>query len=227
MLVAGIEVRIDRKQIKNLHLHVKPPNGTVAVSAPMNMSDDTIERYVKKEISWIKAKKAKFTALLRQPKRQYISGEMLSLWGKQYFLQVGHGGRNTLELSGNTALLTARRESTVKQRDNFIREWYRQQLKDEVSRLLPKWEKITGLKSDSWQIKYMKSKWGTCNVTKRKIWLSLQLAKKPIECLEYVILHELIHLRVKNHGVDFKTAINNYMPFWKEVKKKLNDQILD
>ena len=227
MIVSGIEVRIVRKKIKNMHLYVKPPNGTVSVSAPMDMSDDTIERFVRAKISWIKKKQEKFKGQVRQAKRKYVSGETLCLWGKQYFLQVDYGGRYALELSGNTALLTVRRESTVKQRDNFIREWYRIRLKEEIARLLPKWEKITGLKSDSWQIKYMTSKWGTCNVTKRKIWLSLQLAKKPIECLEYVILHELIHLRVKNHGVDFKTAINNYMPFWKEVKKKLNDQILD
>jgi predicted metal-dependent hydrolase len=149
------------------------------------------------------------------------------LWGKQYFLQVDYANRNSIELSGNTAVLTVRQESTPKRRDNFVREWYRKQLKNEIARLLPKWEAATDLKCDSWQTKYMTSKWGTCNITERKIWLNLQLAKKPVECLEYIILHELIHLRVKNHDADFTALMDKYMPFWREVKKKLNGQILD
>ena len=227
MLVAGIEIRIDRKKIKNMHLYVKPPNGTVSVSAPLNMSDDSIERFVRTKISWMKVQQAKFTGQLRQTERQYVSGETLYLWGKQYFLQVDYGNRNKLELSGNTALLTVHRDSTAKQRDNFVSEWYRQHLKDEIARLLPKWEAVTDLKCDSWQTKYMTSKWGTCNIAKRKLWLNLQLAKKPLECLEYIILHELVHLRVKNHNVNFTALMDKYMPYWKEIKKKLNDQMLD
>jgi predicted metal-dependent hydrolase len=227
MLVAGIEIRIDRKKIKNMHLYVKPPNGTVSVSAPLNMSDDSIERFVRTKISWMKVQQAKFTGQLRQTERQYVSGETLYLWGKQYFLQVDYGNRNKLELSGNTAILIVRRDSTVKQRDNFVSTWYRKQLKDEIAHLLPKWESITGLKCNSWQVKYMTSKWGTCNITERKLWLNLQLVKKPVDCLEYIILHELVHLCVRNHNSDFTKLMDRYMPFWKEVKKKLNDHILD
>ena len=227
MLIAGIEVRIDRKKIKNMHLYVKPPNGTISVSAPLNMNDDSIERFVRTKISWMKIQKAKFNEQLRQTERQYISGETLYLWGKQYFLQVDYSNRNTLELSGNAALLTVRQDSTAKQRDNFVREWYRQLLKDEIIRLLPKWETLSNLKCESWQTKYMTSKWGTCNISKRKIWLNLQLAKKPLECLEYIILHELVHLRVKNHNTSFTALMDRYMPFWREVKKTLNEQILD
>jgi len=227
MIVAGIDVRIDRKNIKNMHLYVKPPNGVVSVSAPLKMGDDSIERFVRTKITWVKAQREKFTRQLRQTERQYISGETLYLWGKQYFLQVDYANTNSLELSGNTAILTVRKESTTKQRSNFVREWYRNQLKDEITRLLPKWESATGIKCDSWQTKYMTSKWGTCNTQNRKIWLNLQLAKKPIECLEYIILHELIHLRVKKHNVDFTVLMEKYMPLWREVKKKLNEHILD
>jgi len=227
MIVAGIDVRVDRKDIKNMHLYVKPPDGKVSVSAPLKISDDSIERFVRTKISWVKAQKEKYAEQLRQTARQYISGETLYLWGKQYFLQVDYANRNSVELSGNIAFLTVRRASTIKQRENFIREWYRRQLKDEITLLLPKWETTTGLKCDSWQTKYMTSKWGTCNISKRKIWLNLQLAKKPIECLEYIILHELVHLHVKNHNADFMAMMDKYMPFWREVKKKLNEQILD
>jgi predicted metal-dependent hydrolase len=210
-----------------MHLYVKPPNGAVSVSAPYHMSDDAIERFVRTKVSWMKAQQAKFAGQLRQTERQYISGETLYLWGKQYFLQVDFGNRNDIELSGNTAILTVRRDSVAKQRDNFIREWYRMLLKDEIARLLPKWETATGLKCDSWKIKYMTSKWGTCNIAERKIWLNLQLAKKTVDCLEYIILHELVHFRVKNHNTDFIALMDRYMPFWKDVKKKLNEQILD
>jgi hypothetical protein len=191
------------------------------------MSDDAIERFVRTKTSWLKAQQAIFSGQLRQTKRQYVSGETLYLWGKQYFLQVNYGNKNSLELRDNRAILIVRKKSTVRQRDNFVREWYREKLKAEVTRLLPKWEKATGLKCSSWQTKYMTSKWGACNIAERKIWFNLQLAKKPVECLEYIILHELIHIRVKKHNADFTALMVKYMPFWREVKKKLNSQILD
>ena len=226
-IIAGIEVQVDRKNIKNMHLYVKPPNGAVSVSSPQYMSDDAIERFVRTKTSWLKAQQTKFAGQLRQTKRQYVSGETLYLWGKQYFLQTDYGNKNSLVLSGNKAKLTVRKESTPHQRDNFVREWYRETLKAEITRLLPKWETSTGLKCASWQTKYMTSKWGTCNIAEQKIWFNLQLAKKPVECLEYIILHELVHMRVKNHNADFTALMVKYMPFWTEAKKKLNEQILD
>ncbi|WP_223292792.1 M48 family metallopeptidase [Breznakiella homolactica] len=227
MRIAGIEVRIDKKKIKNMHLYVKPPDGMVSVSAPLDMSDEAIERFVRTKVSWIKAQQAKFAGQLRQTQRQYISGETLYLWGKQYFLQVDYGKRYSLTLTGNTAIFTVREGSTAGQRDNFVREWYREKLKAEIMRLMPKWERITGLKCDFWQTKYMTNKWGTCNITNRKIWFNLQLAKKTTDCLEYIILHELIHLQVKNHNAEFLALMDKYMPHWRAAKKKLNDQILD
>lgn len=130
-------------------------------------------------------------------------------------------------LSGNSALLTVRKESTAKQRENFVNEWYREHLKSEIAKLLPKWERITGLKCSSWQTKYMTTRWGTCNAQTKKIWINLQLAKKPVACLEYVILHELAHTQVRNHGSDFIAIMDQYMPYWRDVKKKLNDSKLD
>jgi len=227
MVIAGIDVQITRKKIKNMHLYVKPPDGAVSVSAPLYIKDDAIVNFVLTKADWIKAQQAKLAGQPRQKQRQYVSGETLYLWGKQYYLHVDHGSKCSVELSGDTAKLTVRQNSTVEQRDSFVREWYRGQLKDETARLLPKWEAVTGLKCDTWQTKYMTSKWGTCNTATKKIWLNLQLAKKPVECLEYVILHELIHLRVKNHNAEFKTLMDKYMPLWKEIKKKLNEQALD
>ena len=227
MIIDGIGVRIDRKKIKNMHLYVKPPDGVVSVSAPLRMSAVTIERFVRAKIGWVRKQQENFARQPRQAPRRYVSGETLYLWGKQYFLQVDYGNRYSLSLSGDSAMLIVRNGSTIAQRENFVREWYRELLKEEITRTLPKWEAATGLKSDSWQTRYMTSKWGTCNISKRKIWFNLELAKKPIECLEYIILHELAHLRVRNHNAAFAALLDKHMPFWREVKKRLNEQTLD
>jgi predicted metal-dependent hydrolase len=120
-----------------------------------------------------------------------------------------------------------RENSTVEQRGRWVNEWYREQLKEKIQKYLPKWEAITGLYPSSWQTKYMTTRWGTCNTKTGKIWFNLQLAKKPVECLEYVILHELVHLKVKNHGPDFVAMMDLHMPYWRDVRKNLNSQMLD
>jgi predicted metal-dependent hydrolase len=228
IIVLGIPVDIVKKDIKNLHLTVAPPDGAVHVSAPLSMSDDSIERFVRTRIGWIRNQQNKYHQQLRQTERQYVSGETLYVWGKQYFLRVEYSYKgNSVILNGDKAVLTVRKESTAKQREAFINEWYRSLLKAEIERLLPLWEKRTGLKCSSWQTKYMTTKWGTCSKDSGKIWFNLQLAKKPIECLEYVILHELTHLLIDNHGEDFVSYMDAKMPFWRETRKKLNDSIMD
>lgn len=228
VLISDIQIEIIKKDIKNMHLSVLPPDGKVRVSAPNNLSDESIIMFVKTKLGWIKKQQEKFELQPRQSEREYVSGETIYVWGHQYFLQVEYNQKkNSLVLVGNKAILSVRKESTAKQREKFVNEWYRSLLKTEVEKYLPKWEAITGLYCDSWQSKYMTTKWGTCNTSTRKIWLNLQLAKKPIECLEYVILHELAHLKVKNHGPDFVAILDLHMPYWRECKKMLNDSKLD
>jgi predicted metal-dependent hydrolase len=225
--ISDIPIEIYKKSIKNMHLYVKPPDGSVTVSAPLSMSDTAIERFVRTKISWIKRQIGKFDNQPRQSQREYVSGETLYVWGKQYYVQTEYGNKNSLILSGDMAILTVRKESTAEQRDNFVREWYRELLKIEITRVLPKWEEKTDLKASSWQTKYMTSRWGTCNKKTGKIWLNLQLAKKTPQCLEYVILHELVHLVEKNHNERFISLMDKYMPMWREVKTTLNEQTLD
>jgi len=226
--VSGIPVEVCKKSIKNMHLYVKPPAGKVIVSAPLGMSDRAIEHFVRTKLAWVKTQINNFAVQPRQSERQYVSGESFYVWGKQYFLQVNYTtGKNTLALSGDKATLAVHKGSGAKQRDNFVKEWYRGILKEEIARLLPKWEKLTGIKCAGWQTKYMTTRWGTCNVAKRKIWLNLQLAKKTPECLEYIILHELLHLVEKKHNERFAALMDQYMPYWREIKNKLNGQILD
>jgi predicted metal-dependent hydrolase len=225
--ISGLPIEVCKKNIKNMHLYVKPPNGNVSVSAPLSMSNEAIERFVRTRVSWIKKQIGKFDNQPRQSEREYVSGETLYVWGKQYYLQIKHGNKNSLVLSGDKAVLTVRKESTAGQRENYVREWYREMLKAEIARLLPRWEKLTGLKATGWQTKYMTSRWGTCNTETGKIWLNLQLAKKTQECLEYVILHELVHLVEKKHDERFVTLMNKFMPMWREIKTTLNGQTLD
>ena len=211
-----------------MHLYVKPPEGRVEVSAPIHLSDESIELFVRTKIGWIRRQQEKFERQPRQTEREYVSGEAFYVWGRQYYLLVNYSNKgNSLVLDGDKAILTVREGSTVEQRERFINEWYRGVLKNEIEQMLPKWVEITGLCPDSWQTKNMTTRWGTCNVKTRKIWLNLQLAKKPIDCLEYVILHELAHLEVKNHNEQFIAIMDRHMPNWREIRKKLNDQILD
>ena len=143
------------------------------------------------------------------------------VFGKQYYLRVEYSYKgNSLTLEGNEAILTVRKESTAKQRETFVNEWYRALLKEKIEIYLPKWEKFTGLCCSSWQTKYMTTRWGTCNTNSRKIWFNLQLAKKPVECIEYIILHELAHLKVKNHGNDFVAILDENVDYEITCKRK-------
>lgn len=228
IVVNGTEVSVTKKAIKNMHLYVKPPDGHVEVSAPVNLSDESIELFVRTKIEWVRRQQEKFDKQLRQTAREYVSGEALYVWGRQYYLLVDYSNKgNSLFLDGDKAILTARESSTIEQREKYVNEWYRGILKAEIERVLPKWERITGLHPDGWQTKNMTTRWGTCNVKTRKIWFNLQLAKKTPECLEYVMVHELMHLIEKSHNEKFVALMNRYLPNWRETRKKLNEQILD
>ena len=228
IVISGIPIDIQKKNIKNMHLQVKPPDGHVVISAPASMDDKAIEVYARTNLSWVKKQIEKFQQQPRSAKRQYVSGETMYIWGKQYYLTfIPDFQKNNFEIQGDKVLLSMREDSTVRQRENYVREQYRLLLKSEIERLLPKWETITGLKCDSWQTKYMVTRWGTCNTDKKKLWFNLQLAQKPIECLDYVILHELIHLRERTHNSTFIAYMDLYMKDWRAIRKQLNDSKLD
>ena len=228
IVISGIPIDIHKKNIKNMHLQIKPPNGQVVISAPLSMDDKAIEVYSRTNLGWIKKQIEKFQQQPRSAKRQYVSGETMYIWGKQYYLSfVPDSRKNSFKIQGNSIVLSMRKNSTVKQREKYIREQYRRLLKGEIEKILPKWEQITGLHCESWQIKYMITRWGTCNTEKKKLWFNLQLAQKPVECLEYVILHELIHLKERTHNSIFIAYMDMYMKNWREVRKELNDLRLD
>lgn len=228
IVVAGIPIDVQKKNIKNMHLQVKPPDGHVVISAPASIDDKAIEVYARTNLSWIKKQIKKFEDQPRSSKRQYVSGETIYIWGNQYFISFVHDSqKNSFTIDGNQVVLRMNKNSTVKQRDNYVKEQYRAMLKQEIERYLPKWERITGLHCDSWQTKYMITRWGTCNTEKRKLWFNLQLAQKPLGCLEFVILHELIHLIERKHNATFTAYMDMYMPNWRDIRRELNDRKLD
>lgn len=226
--VSGIDIDIVKKDIKNMHLYVYPPDGLVQVSAPLKMNDKSIELFVRTKISWIKKQREKMKNQERQDRRQHISGESLYVWGKQYYLRVElAGNRNSIKLAGKHAFLTARKNSNSKQRDKFVKEWYRSLLKKELEKLIPIWEDRTNLHIKEWKTRYMITKWGSCLPNKSSLLFNVQLAKKPIKCLNYIVLHELAHLKFRNHDEKFTSFLDEYMPNWREIKKELNDSKLD
>ncbi len=226
--ISGISVEVQKKDIKNLHLYVKPPNGNVIVSAPFEMDDLAIEVFIRTRLGWIRKQITKYENQARFSERQYVSGETIYIWGKQYYLIFKPSTKNnSFEIQGNKVILSMKTDSAVEQREKYVKEQFRSILKNEIEALLSKWEQITNLKCESWQTKYMTTRWGTCNPIKKKLWFNLQLVQKPVECLEYVILHELAHLVEKSHGEVFISIMDNYMPQWKEVRKLLNELTLD
>lgn len=222
--VDGIPIEVIRKQIKNLHLYVLPPDGRVRVTAPLFLSDASIAAFVRSKAGWIEQRRAKYSELPQPAERRYVSGETINLWGRPYELEVVCGRRRSMELDAGRAVLTVGSESTAEQREKVVREWYRERLKAAIEERLPVWEALTGLHCSDWQTKDMRTRWGTCNTRTRKLWLNLQLAKRPPECLDYVLLHELAHLRVRNHGRDFVAILDEYMPGWRDIRRRLNDE---
>jgi predicted metal-dependent hydrolase len=228
MNLSGIEIEVIKKDIKNMHLNVLPPAGRVRISAPYGTSDDAINLFAVKKISWIKKNVEKYKSQARQTEREYVTGESHYLWGRRYKLEVKYSNKaNNLEVKGNKMILTIREKSTTKQRENYVNEWYREELKNKLPALVSKWEEIIGVKVNEVGVKNMRTRWGTCNPETKRILVNLQLAKKPINCLEYIVVHELVHLREKNHSTTFIEYLNNYIPDWRVVKDELNSFIMD
>lgn len=228
IIVSGIPIDVQKKNIKNMHLQVKPPEGHVVVSAPLSVDDKAIEAYIRTQMSFIKRSIVQFQDQPRASKRQYVSGETMYIWGQQYFLVFEKNNKaNNFEIQNQNIVLSMNSKSTVKQRETYVKEQFRRILKDEIKKRLPIWEDQTGLKCDSWQTKYMVTKWGSCNVEKKKLWFNVQLAQKPMICLDYIILHELTHLISEKHDDAFIANMDKYMPNWREVRKELNDTRLD
>lgn len=218
-----IPIEVEKKKIKNMHIYVKPPHGDVLITAPKYITDKQIKEFIRERADWIIENVERIQNSPTNIVINYEDGDVIPVWGELYTLEVFEDTRYSMTLNNDgTATLVVRKGCTQEQKEAFVLEWYRDELKERVEILLPQWEEYTGLHCSSWQSKNMKSRWGTCNTKTKKIWLNVKLAEHPVECLEYVILHELAHTVVPNHGPEFKAILTRFMPEWKQVKKKLN-----
>lgn len=217
------------KPIKSLHIVVYPPDGRVRVSAPWHFTGEDIYLAIFSRLSWIKQKQAKFQAMPRKPKAKMITGESHYVFGKKYQLEViERRGRHEILLweDRDRLQLFVNTGTDGEKRLKVLNEWYREQLKGKIPDLLNKWQPIIGKEVNDWGIKKMKTKWGSCNITRRRIWLNLELAKKPIECLEYVLVHELVHLWERYHNDRFRFYMDKYLPQWQQYSDILNREPL-
>jgi predicted metal-dependent hydrolase len=225
--IKDINVIVYKKDIKNYHLSVLPPDGKVRVSVPRNVSDDTVRLLVIKKYQWIKKHREAFLQQERQTPREYVSGESHYFKGKRYLLRVEHAKRPQIQIKNKEYIYFYVPEHyTHEQRENYYEKWLRKELKKELNILVPKWENITGLKANEVKIKKMKTKWGSCNPRDKRIWINLELIKKPHKHLEYVILHELVHFIERKHNKQFKEIMTRYMPNWEIIRRQLNEFIL-
>ena len=225
--VRNIDVLVIRKNIKNYHLSVLPTDGKVRVSVPFDVSDEIVRAFVIRKYDWIKKHIKSFRDQERQTRREYVSGESHYLRGKRYIMKIEEAKKPNIEIKGKKYIyFYVPPDYTREQRERYYEKWLRKELRKDLAILVPKWERIMGLKANEVRIKKMKTKWGSCNPYARRIWLNLELIKKPQKYLEYVIVHELAHFIEEKHNKHFKSILDKYIPGWEFYKKELNTFIL-
>lgn len=222
--VGGLPVLIVRKPIKHLHLGVYPPDGHVRVAAPPTLGDEAIRLAVIGKLPWIRRHQDRYAAQPRQSKREMVSGESHYVMGRRYRLRViPHAGRPAVALRHNAVLeLRVGSDTTASEREQVLHRWYRRELRKRIPPLVQKWQPLLGVQAAGWGIRRMKTKWGTCAIPARRIWLNLELAKKPPHCLEYVVVHELAHLIERRHNDRFTALLDTHLPLWRLSRHELN-----
>jgi predicted metal-dependent hydrolase len=226
--VSGIKVEVVRKEIKNLHLGVYPPNGRVRVAVPNVVSDDAVRLAVVEKLGWIKRQKAKFAAQPRQSQREMVNGESHYFLGKRYRLRVHEcTGNARAAIRGKSTLdLFIPPHTSPTKREAVLSGWYREQLRSLIPPLIEEWQTTLGVAVSGWQIRKMKTKWGSCNPSTQRITLNLELAKKPEICLEYIVVHEMIHILESRHNDRFVEYLDKFMPQWRLHRDQLNQSPL-
>jgi len=217
-------VEVVRKDIKNLHVGVYPPSGRVRVAAPLRLDDDAVRLAVISRLGWIRRRQAEFAEQDRQSQREFVTGESHYFLGRRYRLDlVEHDGPPSIHRVNNTAMeLRVRPGTTPAKREALLQKWYRGRLRELLPPLLVKWERKVGVKVAEVRIKRMKTRWGSCNAAAGRIWLNLELAKKPSACLEYLLVHEMVHLIERHHTDRFRQYMDRSMPQWRLHRDELN-----
>ena len=222
--VRGLSIEVIRKDIKHFYIGVHPPNGQIRVSAPMRLDDDAVRMAVISRLGWIRRTQADFVNQQRESQREFVSGESHYFAGRRYRLKVTEKDcPPRVKLLNNTRIgLTVRPGTDRDKRETVLYEWYRQHLRAQVPPLLTKWETKMDVSVNEVRIKKMKTLWGSCNIEARRIWLNLELAKKPSSCLAYILVHEMVHLLERHHNDRFRELMDNFLPQWRSYRDELN-----
>ncbi len=221
--LGDVTVDVVQKDIKNIHLSVYPPVGRVRISAPERMDLDTIRGFAIAKLGWIKEQQRKLQAQQRETPREYLDRESHYVWGKRYLLDVAeHDGPAKVDLEHSKLVLWVRPDASDEAKQAAVESWYREQLKEAVPSLIAKWEPMLDVKVEKFFVQRMKTRWGSCNPGSRNIRLNTELAKKPPECLEYIVVHEMVHLLEPTHNDSFVGLMNQYLPKWAYFRGMLN-----
>ena len=224
-----IDIEVIRKNIKNIHLSVHPPNGRVRLAAPEKMDDEAIRLFAISKLSWIKKQRGKFDLQVRQSARSFLNGESHYYFGDRYLMNVIESTeRQRVEVRNKKYLdLYVRPNSTKEGHERLLSKWYRESLKSIIPGFIQNWEPIIGVQVSEWGVKLMKTKWGTCNTSAKRIWINLELAKKNPRCLEYIIVHEMVHLLERHHNDRFNAYMDEFLPNWKSIRAELNELVFE
>lgn len=218
-----IAVDVTFKNIKNVHLSVYPPAGHVRISAPIRMSLNTVRVFAISKLGWIKQQQRKIVGQDRETPREYLDLESHYLWGKRYLLRVIEGNpSSTIEVQHSKLLLRVPPKTTEEKKQDIVARWYRGQLKAAVPSVIARWSPLLGVTVEAFYVQQMKTKWGSCNHRAGTIRLNTELAKKPNECLEYVVVHEMVHLLEPTHNARFIALMERFMPNWRLRRDRLN-----
>ncbi len=221
--LGDMAVDVVRKDIKNVHLSVHPPTGRVTIAAPTRMTLDTIRVFAISKLAWIRQQQRKLQAQERETPREFLPRESHYVWGRRYLLTVIDGAQPaTVTLSHSRIVLRVRPGADRAKRQAILDEWYREQIKKAVPPLVAKWEPLMDVKVARIHVQRMKTKWGSCNAAAGAIRLNTDLAKKPRECLEYLVVHEMAHLREPTHNARFVALMDRFMPKWQSFREALN-----
>lgn len=222
--VNNITVDVIYKDIKNIHLAVYPPTGRVRIAVPLKTNEDSIRLYIITKSAWIKRQQKNFRNQERQSPREFKNRESHYFLGKRYLLNIiEEEAPPRIVLRTKTYLdLYIRPNTDISKRNEIMNEWYRKELKVYIPDIITKWEKIIGVRVNEWQVRIMRRKWGACNIENKRIWLNLELAKKPLHCLEYIIVHEMVHLLERHHNQKFIEYMDLFLPNWTQSKSELN-----
>lgn len=225
--VGDLSMDVYRKDIKNLHISVMPPEGRVRLSVPEKMTVTALRMAVISRIPWIRKQQKSFADQPRQSKREMVSGESHYLWGKHYRLDIVETtGKHGVSVGDRTLRMTINPATTQDNRIKLLNEFYRSLLKKRLEEISPEWIQVIGVEPSCISVKRMKTKWGSCNTSSKRILLNLDLTRKAPECLEFILVHELVHLHERHHNERFQALMSKYLPDWRERRNLLNSSPL-